>query len=92
MDLGEPQHAIELYEQALKIYCELGYRHGEGCALGNLGLAHADLGQYHEAIKFYEQQLMVTRKVGDRRGEGNALKDMERLVLASGKLVALSSY
>ncbi|WP_353122691.1 tetratricopeptide repeat protein [Planktothrix agardhii] len=37
-------------EQALTIYRQIGYRQGEACSLGNLGLAYNSLGQYQKAI------------------------------------------
>lgn len=37
--LGEPHKAIEYYEQALLITCEIGDRRGEADASWNLGLA-----------------------------------------------------
>ena len=49
--LGEPRKAIQFYEQALEIDREIGDRHGEGAALGNLGLAYADLGETHEGVE-----------------------------------------
>jgi tetratricopeptide (TPR) repeat protein/cellulose biosynthesis protein BcsQ len=76
MNLGEPRKAIEFYEQALVIECEIRNRRGEGTALGNLGIAYANLGKARKAIEFYEQQLVITLEIGDRRGEGNALGNL----------------
>ena len=75
-DLGEPQRAIEHYEQHLVIARETGDRHGEGYALGNLGLAYADLGETRRAIEYYKQVLETTRETGDRRGEGQTLGNL----------------
>jgi tetratricopeptide (TPR) repeat protein len=75
-DLGQPQRAIELFEQHLAIARAVGDRRGEGQSLGNLGLAYAALGQPQRAIDCYEQHLAIARAVGDRQGEGNALGNL----------------
>jgi len=60
----------------LAVVREIGYRRGEGNALGSLGLAYADLGETRRAIQFYEERLTIAREIGDRRGEGYALWNM----------------
>ena len=47
-------------------------RHGEGHALGNLGIAYATLGETRHAIEFFEQSLAIVREIGDRQGEAEA--------------------
>ena len=74
--LGQPQRAIDFFQQHLVIAREIGDRRGEGQALGNLGLAYADLGQPQRAIDFHQQALVISREIGDRRGEGNALGNL----------------
>jgi tetratricopeptide (TPR) repeat protein len=74
--LGEPRKAIEFYEQALKISCEIGDRQGEGNRLGNLGLAYYHLGEPRKAIEYYDQALKISREIGDRQGEGNRLGNL----------------
>ena len=63
---------LRLYEQALIIHREVGYRRGEGAALGDLATAHAKVGEMPKAIEFYKQRLLIARDIGDRRGEGIA--------------------
>jgi tetratricopeptide (TPR) repeat protein len=74
--LGETHRAIEFYEQALPIDREIGYRRGEGAALGNLGIAYRVLGETRRAIESYEQALTIAREIGDRHGEGNHLGNL----------------
>lgn len=54
----------------------VGFRAGEGGALGNLGLAHAEAGDPKKAIELYEQALIIHRKTRDRRAEGRALGNL----------------
>ncbi|HKI35203.1 MAG TPA: tetratricopeptide repeat protein [Gemmataceae bacterium] len=85
LDLGQPQRAIDFYQQQLVITREIGDRRGEGAALGNLGLAYAALGQPQRAIEFHEQYLAIAREVGDRRGEGTALGNLGLAYAALGQ-------
>jgi tetratricopeptide (TPR) repeat protein len=74
--LGQPQRAIDSYEQWLAIARQVGDRRGEGAALGNLGNAYMKLSQPQRAIDFYQQSLVIAREVGDRRGEGQMLGNL----------------
>ncbi len=74
--LGEPQRAIELYEQVLAITLEIGDRLGEGTTLGNLGDAYLDLGEPRRAIELFEQRLAIARAIGDHRGKANTLGNL----------------
>ncbi|MBN1322755.1 MAG: tetratricopeptide repeat protein [Methanotrichaceae archaeon] len=76
VNLGDPQRALDNYEQALDIAREIGDRLEEGAVLGNVGLAYADLSEPLKALEFYKQALAIHREVGDRRGEGSALSNM----------------
>ncbi len=51
------------------IFQEIGDQHGEGNALGNLGITYANQGDVHKAIRCFEQALAIRRKIDDRQGE-----------------------
>ncbi|MEQ8467023.1 tetratricopeptide repeat protein [Coleofasciculus sp. E1-EBD-02] len=70
------QAAIKSWQQALKIYREIGVRRREADSLNNLGYAHHSLGQYQRAIEFYQQSLDIYRKIGYREGEAKALNNL----------------
>jgi tetratricopeptide (TPR) repeat protein len=74
--LGQPQRAIELFEQRLAIAREVGDRRSEGYALNNLGSAYRNLGQPQRAIECHEQALTISREIGNREGEANACWNM----------------
>ena len=71
--LGQFNRAINFFEQALTIACEIGDRQGESVWLGNLGITYRTLGQFERAIKLYEQSLTIAREIGDRAGEAHYL-------------------
>jgi tetratricopeptide (TPR) repeat protein len=71
-----PRRRIGWLEQAAAAAREIGDRHGEGDALGNLGIAYKALGETRRAIQYYEQVLPIMREIGDRRREGATLSNL----------------
>jgi tetratricopeptide (TPR) repeat protein len=71
--LGDARRAISFHEQRLSIAREIGDPHGEGQALGNLGLCYKDLSDVSRAIELYEQSRDIAKEIGDRQGEGMKL-------------------
>jgi tetratricopeptide (TPR) repeat protein len=71
-----PRQRIAWLEAAVAAARQIGDRPGEGAALGNVGLAHADLGETRRAIEYYEQVLAIAREIGSRRGEGATLNNL----------------
>ncbi len=68
--------ALQVWEQALRIYREIRDYKGEAISLNNLGLAYDSLGQYQKAIDFYQQSLAVKKQIGDRKGEAISLNNL----------------
>ena len=60
------------------IFREVGDRHGEGMALGNLGVALAEARRFEEAIACYQQDIVICQETGDRYGEGQTLDNLAR--------------
>ncbi|NEP14912.1 MAG: tetratricopeptide repeat protein, partial [Symploca sp. SIO2C1] len=56
--------ALQLWQQSLDIYREIGDRQGEAASLGSLGNAYGSLAEYAQAIDFYEQSLAIFREIG----------------------------
>jgi tetratricopeptide (TPR) repeat protein len=84
--LGQPQRALEFYQQSLVVCRADGDRRGEIGALGYLGAAYAALGQPQRALECSQQRLDLMRACGDLRGEafacwelGLRLADLNRL-------------
>jgi len=63
------EEALQLWQQALVIYREIGYRQGEANSLFNLGIAYRSLAEHEQAIDFFEQSLAISREIGDHRWE-----------------------
>jgi non-specific serine/threonine protein kinase len=65
---GEREPARRLYEEALVVQREVGYRHGMAFSLGNLGLLAHQHGDLPEAAAQYRESLALFREVGDEAG------------------------
>ncbi len=58
--------AIRAYQAARELYKAHGHRSGEGCALGNIGVAHQERGEYARAIPFFTEALTIAQETNDR--------------------------
>jgi CHAT domain-containing protein/tetratricopeptide (TPR) repeat protein len=83
--ISQFQEALQSFEQALKIYREIGARPEEGRVLWNLGGIYNDLGQYQQAIVFYGELLSITREINDQAGESSALGNLGNAYQGIGK-------
>jgi CHAT domain-containing protein/Tfp pilus assembly protein PilF len=61
---GYTQKAFESYEEALRIWRELGNRDGEGLTLTNLGLAYSGAGQYEQAAEKFQESIRIREELG----------------------------
>ena len=73
---GQPQEALQLYEQVLLIMQEKGDQAGEAAILTNMAVVYRMMGKPQEALKLYEQALPIMREAGDRAGEATTLTNM----------------
>jgi Tfp pilus assembly protein PilF len=82
---GQPQRALQLYEQALPLRREVGDRAGEAATLNNMAGVYQATGQPQRALQLYEQALPLRREVGDRAGEATTLNNMAMVYQATGQ-------
>ena len=64
--MGDFNQAIDYHRQSLSIANELGQRHREGLAYGNLGNAYDGLGDFKQAIDYHKQALSIAKELGRR--------------------------
>jgi tetratricopeptide (TPR) repeat protein len=76
---GQPQKALQLYEEALPISREVGNRAGEATTLNNMAGVYSDIGQSQKALQLYEEALPIMREVGNRAGEATTLNGLAYL-------------
>jgi tetratricopeptide (TPR) repeat protein len=83
--IGDPNKAIALHQDALKINREVKDVNSESYALGNLGKAYADLGRHEEAQKCFGKSLALAVKFGARQSQGYSYFDSSRSLWAVGR-------
>jgi tetratricopeptide (TPR) repeat protein len=74
--LGKSDLALGGYNQALKIYREIGDRQDVGIVLLNLGQFHHDRGKYDDALKLFKEALQIQREVGNESDQGLCLNNI----------------
>lgn len=57
--------AIQVWEEALKIYRVLQERKGEAYTLNNLGITYGSRSQYQKAISYFQQALPIFHELRD---------------------------
>jgi len=67
------QESLQSFQEALKIYREIGDRSSEADVLIAVGIVYRILGQYQQAIEFSQQSLTIRQELNDRAGEGDSL-------------------
>ncbi|MCT7986620.1 tetratricopeptide repeat protein [Laspinema sp. A4] len=70
---GQFLEVLPLWEEALKIYREIGNQGEEMKTLNGLGTIYLNLEDYSKAEQSYQQALQIARNTGDQGGEANAL-------------------
>ncbi|NEO57146.1 MAG: tetratricopeptide repeat protein [Okeania sp. SIO3B5] len=76
--------ALELYEQSLKIYQEIGDKKGEALAIKNMGYRYFLLEDKEKELEFYTEALGIYREIGDSFGIANILDSLGRAYYFSG--------
>ena len=76
---GQPQKALDVYNQAVQIEHAAGNHAAEALTLTGIGRVYTDLGQEQKALDMFNQVLPMWREAANRRGEALALNDMGRV-------------
>jgi tetratricopeptide (TPR) repeat protein len=82
---GEPQAAIELFEQALAGFQDTGHVVGEAGARNGLGCARHDLGDYDGALRHCGEAVRLFEATSDLNGAANALASLGKAHAAKGE-------
>jgi tetratricopeptide (TPR) repeat protein len=77
--LGRYDRAVQVGEEALRLYRELGDGRGEAESLDTLAAAQWHRGRYDQVRELISQALPIRRRLGDRVGEADCLHDLARV-------------
>jgi CHAT domain-containing protein/tetratricopeptide (TPR) repeat protein len=78
-------HAVEKYEQALKIFEGVKFDRGIAAIANNLGALYDGIGDYRKAVEYYKKSLEVRATLGDARGYANTLRNLGQSYLEWGE-------
>ncbi len=70
---GAGDQAARSYQEAIELCRRIGYRHGEGVNLVNLGNLHHLMGQVADALADYDRAAAIFGELGNTRGEAMVL-------------------
>jgi tetratricopeptide (TPR) repeat protein len=90
--LGEVAEAMRLYQDALKMYEEVGDRAGQATTLNNIGMVYYGTGQPDKALEYYQQALPITEEVGDRAGQASTLNNIGMVYYGTGQPAQALEY
>lgn len=68
--------ALNYYENALRIYNEIGDKAGRAKQIGNIAIVYENLGDYYKAVEYYKEALNFARSLGNKDLEGGTLGNL----------------
>ena len=74
-EMGEPEKATLVLQEARGIYTEAGHRRGESLALSALASVRMRLGDMDSSRQLHEESLAISRKFGNKTGIASSLNN-----------------
>jgi tetratricopeptide (TPR) repeat protein len=82
---GEPERAMELYQEALRIDERLGDLRGQGATLYEMANVHQVQGELERAMALYREALGIAEQSGNLQGQGATLRAMANIHQVRGE-------
>jgi tetratricopeptide (TPR) repeat protein len=87
--LLDSSRGLQLWEQALDKYRQIGDLRGEASVLNNLGvIMGVEMSDLASSIDYFEQALIINQEIGDRLGEGLTYQNLGEIALGQGDYAA----
>ena len=83
---GDYDRAVELYEESLALYKNMGHTKGASGPLRELGVVAYHQGDYERAVRLSEQALAMSRESGSAFGSGLAVCTLADALRAQGDI------
>ncbi len=74
--IGKLTEALDLFQQAAKIFYKLGDKKGESFCFNNIGSIHAELSNYKLALEYWEKTLDIKKTLGDSMAIASTLNNL----------------
>jgi len=78
--------AIEKYQEALRLWREVGDRKQVAVTLNDIGVVYYDLGEYQQAINYYNEALPIYLEVGALKDRAITQRNLALIYRYSGQL------
>ena len=91
-NLGEPQSALNYYNQALTIFESISDKYWLSVIYSNIGLVYSRIGERQKALEFYEKSLPFARDIGDKESEGTLLGNIGAVYYNLGEFQKALEY
>ena len=73
---GQFQESLQLFQQALTIYQDIGERRWEAVSLIGIGVVYESLYQHEEVINHYKQSLAMFQEIGEQKLTGYLMQSL----------------
>jgi tetratricopeptide (TPR) repeat protein len=83
---GDYGTAVELYEESMAVYRDLGHKKGVSASLRQLGFVAFEQGDYERAVRLHEQSLALAREFGTTFGIAWSMRALADALRAQGDL------
>ncbi|MFX0062940.1 MAG: tetratricopeptide repeat protein [Candidatus Hermodarchaeota archaeon] len=92
MDTGEPQKALEHFQQSYDIEKRLGDHAGMANQLGNMGVIYRRIGEPQKALEHHQQSYDIHHRLGDQAGVARQLINMGNIYRRIGEIRKALKY
>jgi ATP/maltotriose-dependent transcriptional regulator MalT len=89
---GDYDHAVQLYEESLALFRELGNDASTAGVLGNLGFVVQGQGNYKRAEELFTEALELSRRIDDTLGVVISLNNLGEVAQAQGDYARAREY
>lgn len=89
---GDPQAALETYQQAINLLKTANDEAALGYTYNNIGLIYDARGDYDQALHFYQQSVTIQEKLGNKSGLAPSYNNMAFVYQARGDLAQAIAY
>jgi tetratricopeptide (TPR) repeat protein len=90
--LGDWEESLQLAQQSLTIYQEIGNRQGESTSLHQIAMICSSQGELTTALQCCLDSLAIKREVGDLQGEAASLHQIAMIYSYQGNLTAALQF
>ncbi len=86
LTLGNPEKAMDLWQQSLEIEDQIGNLQGKAATLHEMAGVFADQGEIKRAMELWQQSLEIAEQIGNVEGKAATLNNMAGVLANQGEI------